>query len=182
MAAHDIRAAKRYAMALFEIAQRQGKLEAIERDLDAILDLMQLTPALRRMWESPLVPAGRKRALVSELLGASLDGLTLSFLRLLVDKRREDILEATREEIHRQADASRKLVRAEAIFAVAPTPAEEAGLVQSLQQRTGEQVDLTIRVDPAILGGVVVRMRDTIIDGSVRGTLERLREQLLQES
>lgn len=182
MAAHDIRAAKRYATALFEIAQRQGKLDAIERDLDAILDLMRLTPALRRMWESPLVPAGRKRALVGELLGASLDGLTLSFLRLLVDKRREEILEATREEIHRQADASRKLVRAEAIFAVPPTPAEQAGLVQSLQQRTGEQVDLTVRVDPAILGGVVVRMQDTIIDGSVRGTLERLREQLLQEA
>ncbi len=143
---------------------------------------MRLTPALRQMWESPLLPAGRKRALIGQLLGNSLDGLTLSFLRLLVDKRREDILEAVRTEIRRQADVARKLVRAEAIFAVPPTPEEQTSLVRSLEQRTGEQVDLTVHVDPAILGGVVVRMQDTILDGSVRGTLERLREQLAQEA
>jgi F-type H+-transporting ATPase subunit delta len=182
VAAHDTRAAKRYATALFETAQKQGKLDTIERDLDTVLDLMRLTPALRKVWESPLMPAGHKRKLVSDVLGPSLDGLTLSFLRLLVDKRREDILAAARDELHRQADTARKLVRAEAIFAIAPTLDEQASLIRSLEQRTGENVDLTVHVDPSILGGVVVRMQDTILDGSVRGTLERLREQLLQEA
>ena len=82
----------------------------------------------------------------------------------------------------RLTDVARHLVRADATFAVQPTPDETAGLIRGLEQRTGETVSLTVQVDPAILGGVVVRMHDTIIDGSVRGTLERLREQLLQEA
>jgi F-type H+-transporting ATPase subunit delta len=134
------------------------------------------------MWDSPLLPAGRKRDLIGQVLGESVDGLTLSFLRLLVDKRREDILEIVRREIRQLADAARRLVRAEAIFAVPPTTDEQANLIRSLEQRTGEQVNLTVNIDPAILGGVVVRLHDTVIDGSVRGTLERLREQLLQET
>lgn len=182
MASRDLRAAKRYATALFQAAQKNGKLEVVERDLDTVLDLMKLTPALLDMWESPLVPSGRKRDLLARTLGSTIDTLTLSFLRLLVDKRREEILEAVRGEMHHLGDAARHLVRAEATFAVAPTSEEQTALIRSLEKRTGENVQLTVQVDPAILGGVVVRLHDTIIDGSVRGTLERLREQLLQEA
>ncbi|HZO88083.1 MAG TPA: ATP synthase F1 subunit delta [Chthonomonadaceae bacterium] len=182
MAGHDTRAARRYAGALFNTAQRQDKLDAVVKDLDSVLALMDQTPLLRKMWESPEVPTGRKRDIIGDILGQSVDGLTLSFLRLLVDKRREDILDAVRVEIHQLADEARHLVRAEAVFALAPTPEEQKELIRSLEQRTGENVELTVHVDPDILGGVVVRMHDTIIDGSVRGTLERLREQLLQEA
>jgi F-type H+-transporting ATPase subunit delta len=182
MAERDLRASRRYATALFDAAQKQNKLDAIERDLQVISTLMQQTPALLELWESKVVPAGRKRDLVSRLLGETVDTLTLSFLRLLVDKRREDILPVVQREIRALTDAARRLVRAEAIFAVAPTAVEQSSLIQSLQQRTGENVDLTVHIDPSILGGVIIRMHDTIIDGSVRGTLEKLREQLLQEA
>lgn len=182
MAARDLRASRRYATALFQTAQKQNSLDAVQKDLALILQLMEQTPALRNMWESPLLPGGRKRDLIDRLFANSVDKLTLSFLRLLVDKRREEILETVEREMRDLADAAHHLVRAEAIFAIAPTPAEQSDLQRSLEQRTGEQVNLTVQVDPAILGGVVVRMQDTIIDGSVRGTLERLREQLLQEA
>ena len=179
---HDIRAAKRYATALFDAAQYAGSLDAVEKDIYYIMDMMRQTPALHDMWLSPLIAAARKRDIIGKTLGGSIDKLTLSFLDLLIDKRREEVLPAIEGEIRQLADTSRHLVRAEAIFAVAPTPDEQAALVQSLQQRTGQHVQLTTSVDPGILGGVVVRMQDTIIDGSVRGTLERLREQLLLEA
>ena len=182
MAERDLRASRRYATALFISAQKQSKLDVMERDLLTISTLMQQTPALQQLWESKVVPAGRKRDLISRLLGDSVDTLTLSFLRLLVDKRREDILPVVQMEMRSLTDAARHLVRAEAIFAIAPTAEEQSSLRKSLQQRTGENVDLTIHVDSSILGGVIVRMHDTIIDGSVRGTLERLREQLQQEA
>lgn len=178
----DLRAARRYATALFATAERQNKLDAVTRDLHSVVGLMDATPAFEEMWSSKVVPTGKKREVISMLVGKSVDPLTLSFLRLLVDKRREDILSLVRMEVQQLSDASRRLVRAEATFAVAPTDAERARLVESLQKRTGEHVDLTVNVDPGILGGVVVRMHDTIIDGSVRGTLESLREQLLQEA
>jgi F-type H+-transporting ATPase subunit delta len=178
----DLRAAKRYAMALFETAQKQSILQAVENDLDAVIQLLEETPAFRQMWNSPLIPSGRKRDLLAQLFADSIQNLTLSFLRLLVDKRREELLIPVRAEIHQMADSFSHLVRAEAVFAVPPTVAEQDELRASLEQRTGEKVEMTVTVDPEILGGVVVRLRDTIIDGSVRGTLERLREQLLQES
>lgn len=182
MAHGDIRAAKRYAEALFNTAQKEKALDDVERDLHSIMELMTAAPALRRTWDSPLMPAGRKRAAVSKVLGASLHPLTLSFLRLLIDKRREAVLDTVMMEMRMLADRSRHLLRAEAIFSIAPTPAEQTSLQHSLEQRTGEHVLLSVKVDPAILGGVVVRMQDTIIDGSVRGTLERLRDRLLQEA
>ena len=182
MAVRDIRAARRYACALFSAAQKQNKLEQIEKDMTALIELKQQSPAFRQMWESPQVPAGRKRELLRTMFEGNIDSLMLSFLRLLVDKRREDILEAVDQELRQQADTSRHVIRAEATFAVPPTSEEEQGLVRSLEQRTGESVILTIDVNPDILGGVIVRMQDNIIDGSVRGSLERMREQLLQEA
>ena len=182
MAERDIRAAKRYANALFTAAGKQGKADGIVSDLAGVLDLMRRTPALQQVWESPLMPAGRKRDVIGRTLGSGIDPLLLSFLRLLIDKRREDILEAVQFEVGQLADTARHLVRAEATFAVEPTAKEQTELIRSLEQRTGEHVQLTVHVDPAILGGVVVRLRDTIIDGSVRGALERMREQLLQEA
>jgi F-type H+-transporting ATPase subunit delta len=181
MAETDLRAAKRYATALFGIATREDSLTTIESDLTSIVELIDGNAAFRQVWETPLIPAGRKRELVNRVLGGSVNPLTLAFVLLLVDKRREEILRAVRMELQALSDSSRHLVRAEATFATPPTAAEQAALVQSLQQRTGSHVDLTVNVDASIIGGIVVRLQDTILDGSVRGTLERLREQLLTE-
>jgi len=182
MAEKDLRASKRYASALFATAQKQNSIERVEADFVAVIELMQATPAFQQMWDSPLVPAGRKRDLITRILDTVVNPLTLAFLRLLVDKRREALLSTVQFEMRQLADTSRHLVRAEAIFATPPTAAEQADLVKSLEKRTGDHVDLTISVDAAILGGIIVRMQDTILDGSVRGTLERMREQLLQEA
>lgn len=179
---HDIRAARRYATALFEAAHSAGSLDQVEKDVRNVMDLMRQMPALADLWHSPLIPASRKRDVIEKTLGNSVDKLTLSFLHLLIDKRREDVLPGVEVDIQQLADQARQLVRAEATFAVAPTPDEQTDLIRSLEQRTGQHVQLTTQIDPDILGGVVVRMQDTIIDGSVRGTLERLREQLLQEA
>lgn len=182
MAEYDLRAARRYATALFSTAQKDNTLTTVETDLATVLDMMQQTPALTSLWESQVMPGGRKRDVISKVVGPSVSPLTLSFLRLLIDKRREEILAPVRDEFHRLTDAANHLLRVEATFAVQPTPAETQSLISSLEKRTGEHVDLKVSVDPSILGGVVVRMNDNILDGSVRGTLERLREQLLQEA
>ena len=177
----ETKVAKRYASALFAVAGRSGKSDAVQRDLDTLVGLWEQTPALQRAMESPLIPAERKTALIDQLFGKDLDPLTRSFLHLLVEKRREELLRAVRVEYRRQADVAAGLVRAEAIVAAPLDDAQLADLVASLQDRTGKRIELNVDVDPFILGGVVVRMQDTIIDGSVRGALERLREQMLHE-
>ena len=107
MAVKDTRAAKRYALALFNTAVQAETLDAVEKDLATLLSLMQASAPLKAYWESPLVPSGKKRERVAELLGAELSGQTLAFLRLLADKRREDLLDAVIFEFRRQLIAQR---------------------------------------------------------------------------
>ena len=87
----DLRAARRYATALFAVAEKQNKLDAVTRDLNMMVGLMEKTPALDEMWSSKVVPAGKKRDLVGTLFAASIDPLTLSFLRLLVAEPRNEV-------------------------------------------------------------------------------------------
>ncbi len=177
----DIRATTRYTLALFQQARTGGLLDQVEADLALIKSLMEATPQLREMWVSPLIPPGKKRDLILKLFSDQVHSLTLSFLRLLVDKRREDILSAVPDEIRMLSDRERNMLRAEATFAVMPTDTEKQQLSDSLEKRTGKKIELSVRIDDSILGGAMVRLNDTILDGSVRGTLERLREQMLQE-
>jgi F-type H+-transporting ATPase subunit delta len=177
----DLKVAKRYARALFNAAQKIGSLEAVQNDLTLMDTLWRQTPALPRLLESPLVPAEKKRELLDKTLSGQLNAATRAFLYLLIEKRREEILPAVHEEFLRLADDAAGLIRAQATVALPLDESERAALLAGLQQRTGKRIELQVNVDPAILGGVVVRMKDTVIDGSVRGALERLREQMLHE-
>lgn len=182
---HDTRAAKRYATALFHAAQKTGTLDTVEDNIEQVVALMHQMAELKDMWLSPLIPASRKRTIIGKILGGdradAVNPLTLSFLDLLIDKGREEVLDDVARELRYLADEARHQVRATAVFAVEPTEAERLALTRSLEARTSCQVQLSYHVDPGILGGVIVHLQDTLIDGSVRGTLERLREQLLAE-
>ncbi|CEK13839.1 ATP synthase F1 subcomplex delta subunit [Chthonomonas calidirosea] len=182
MATRDVRAARRYAAALFQAVQKEGALEVVERELEELLTTLHNTPVLKEFWHSPLVPAPKKSSLIEKTFANRLHPLTIGFLNLLVNKRREELLEYIYTDFRRLVDRARHLLRAEAVFAVPPTPEEEQALRESLEKRTGANVELRVRLDPEILGGVVIRLQDTILDGSVRGSLERLRERFLQKA
>ncbi|MGC8666625.1 MAG: ATP synthase F1 subunit delta [Chthonomonadales bacterium] len=177
----DARAGRRYAAALFNTALAHGAAEAVREDLRQLASLWASMPLLRRSLESPLMPAARKREVVDQVLAPRLHELTVRFLHLLIGKRREEILPDVQRTYDRMADLQQGIVRAEAVTAVELDDVQRAALVEALERRTGRNVDLTVRVDPAIIGGVVVQLEDTVIDGSVRGALERLREQMLGE-
>lgn len=177
----DTKVARRYASALFNAARKLGSTDVVQRDLDTLVMLWNQTPALEKAMESPLIPSERKQAILEELFSGEFDTLTRSFLRLLVEKQRENLLRIVQEEYRRQADDAHGLIRAQATVALPLDDAQKQSIVAGLQQRTGKQIELSVNVDPGILGGVVVRMHDTVIDGSVRGSLERLREKMLLE-
>jgi len=187
---HDTRAAKRYATALFQIAQKSDSIDTVEKDIEQVVDLMHTSARLHDTWLSPLMPASLKRRVINQAFteqgsdakpGEAISPLTLSFLDLLIDKGREEVLTDVARELRYLADIARHQIRVMAVFAVEPTEAERIALTRSLEARTNSHVQLTYHVDAGILGGVIVHLQDTLIDGSVRGTLERLREQMLAE-
>jgi len=175
----DTRVARRYAAALFAVAKRDGILDAVATDLTLVSRFVAEVPYLRAVLMQPLVSDERKNKVVSEAFGDRVTASTLGFLRLLIRKRREDLIDECVRDFRALLAEHNNTVEAEASTAVPLSPDQEARLTLSLQAMTGKTIKLTAHVDPQMLGGVVVRIGDRVIDGSVRGKLERLERQLL---
>ena len=173
------RVVRRYAAALYAAASRADVVDQVERDLELVALALSSSPELRESITSPVVPVESKRSIVRELFDGKLHEITLSYLQLLVDKRREEAALQTEEEYVRLANEARGIVGATAITAKPLDEPQLASLSAKLSQVTGRQIRLECEVDPAIVGGVCVRIGDRVIDGSVRGQLEALREALL---
>lgn len=175
----DIRVAKRYAAALFGVALRDGILDAVAQDLSLIGWFVAEVPYLRAVLMQPLVSDQRKNKIATDAFGDRVTATSLNFLKLLIRKRREDLIDECVREFQVLLAEHSNSVDAEAATAVPMEPAQQERLTQSLQVLTGKTVRLTTHVDPSLMGGVVVRLGDTVIDGSVRGKLERLEQQLM---
>lgn len=175
----DIRVARRYAAALFGVANRDGILDAVAADLTLISRFLADVPYLRAVLMQPLVSDTRKYTVVDEAFGDRVTASSLNFFKLLIRKRREDLVSECIREFRALLAEHTNMVEAEAWTAVPLSPEQTERLTQSLQALTGKTVRLTAAVDHTLVGGVVVRLGDLIIDGSVRGKLERLERQLL---
>jgi len=175
----DIRVAKRYAAALFGVAKRDGILDAVEADLLLVSRFLAEVPYLRAMLLQPLVSDERKYKVAGDAFGDRVTPYTLSFLKLMIRKRREDLIEEALREFRALLAEFENTVDAEAASAVPLTEDQMTRLTQSLQTMTGKTVRLTTHQDTALVGGIIVRIGDTILDGSVRGNLVRLEQQLL---
>jgi F-type H+-transporting ATPase subunit delta len=169
-------APRRYADAAFEIAQRDGAFETWRRDLDAAAE-MATEGELERVLANPAIPLDQ-RISVAEQVFRSLSGPVRNLVLLLVRRNRIEQLPQVAAEFRRLDDRRNGLTHAVATSA-APLEADEVKAITArLEELTGGRVDLETAVDPSLLGGLVVRVGDRLIDGSVRGRLERLRHQL----
>ena len=175
----ELAVVRRYARALFDTANRQGQIDQVEEDLKTVDQAMRAAPRLLRALRAPTIPSARKTELVQHAFGARVSPLTQRFLTLLVERRREDVLTDIYPEFQRLANEARSLLPVQVTAALPLTDAERDALTRSLGARTGKTVVLNVNIDPSVLGGVVVRMGDTIIDGSVRSKLNQLRQRLL---
>jgi F-type H+-transporting ATPase subunit delta len=174
-------AGNRYARALLEVAVKEkGDPEEISGQLAGFVELFAQNPTLRTVMLNPAVPVPRKRAAMIELTGrAKLSPILSKLLVLLAERDRlvllPDMLAAYRE---RLLDYQH-VVRAD-ITTAAPLAADRAEAIQrGLAQLTGRTVKLAAHVDPAIIGGVVARIGDTIYDGSITRQLAKMKEKLV---
>jgi len=175
----DIRVAKRYAAALFGVARRDGILDAVEQDMTLVSRFLAEVPYLRAVLIQPLVSVARKNIVVDEAFGDRVTASSLNFIKLLIRKRREGLINECIREFRALLAEHTNTVDAEAWSAIPMTLEQQEKLSVSLHKLTGKKVRLVSEVDKALVGGVVVRIGDTVMDGSVRGKLERLERQLL---
>lgn len=176
--------ARRYAAALFDVASKAQRLDAVERDLAGVATLVASHDDLRRVVASLTIPAPRKRALVDALLAAGqpISDEVARLLRLLADRDRLALLPDIAAVFDERMMEQRRIVPADVVTAVPLGEAQKAALAEALGRATGRTVTVTERVDSTIIGGVVARVGGVVFDGSVTRQLERMREQLRREA
>lgn len=173
------RVARPYALALFAVAHGRGSSDVVEGEMHELRARLHSAPDLARLLRSPQLSAREKREVVDRTLAHGASDLVADFLRLLVDKKRMSALDQIASQYIDVSEKSRGVVRGTVTTAVPLHESDRDVLVQKLQKRTGGTVVLTERVDASLLGGVVVKLRDTLLDHSVRRRLEEVRHALL---
>ncbi len=171
-------AARRYAEAVLEIARRDGTFDAWLADLrQAATVVMQ--PDISRVVNSPAVAYAARRAILTGLLEPRISKPALNLVILLAMRGRLPILPAVAADFKLLLDHERGVVVAHVTSAVRLEPSEIEAISARLREQTGSAIEIAAAVDPDLIGGLTVRLGDRLIDASVRGRLERLRDRLV---
>lgn len=173
--------AKRYALALLMQTEKGGGVPETEELLQSLKQAYERDPLLRMALQHPKIPRARKAALMEKVFGGRSAAPVVPFLKQLLRKNRTGLIPDIADMFDRLADRSRGVVKVEVRSALPLTPPQRSALQARLAARyPGRAVEMTETEDRALLGGLTVRVGDTLIDGSVAGHLKELREQLLE--
>ena len=166
-----------YARALFEAAKEQGRVEAAQQELDDFSAMVAEVPELRSLLENPQLDPAAKRAALSDLLKDA-DELVRNFLLLLAEKGRAGELDEIGAELDELVAREQGRLNVELTTAYELSDDEAREILAQIEQTSGRQVDATRKVDPNLIGGFVLQAGSMRVDASVRGRLERLRQEL----
>lgn len=173
--------ARNYADTLLALAQRggPGAVEEFDRAIAEVAAILQREPRVREFLETPRIDADAKKRALRASFGGRIPDAVLRFLLIVVDKRRQTLLREIAAAYHERVDQIHGRVRARITLAEPPDDALRAEIVRALERRLGKQVVASWETDREMIGGVVVRVGDQILDGSVRNRLAALRRRLM---
>jgi F-type H+-transporting ATPase subunit delta len=169
-----------YAEALFSVAEAEEALEVVEDELFRFARALEREQRLRDALTDPVLPAERKRAVLGDVLGERANPHTVNLLLFLVEQGRARDLPAIVDVLVALAAERRQAAVAEVRTAVPLDAEHRKRLADALGRATGKKVELKVVVDPSVVGGVVARVGDQVIDGTVRRRLELARERLTE--
>lgn len=168
-----------YARALFEVAREQDKLDLVREQLGQFADALNENGDLRVFFFSPYFSTEEKtQGLHGALDGA--DPAIVNFLEALLERHRMPVIFRIRDEYGRLWDSENQMLPVEVTSAVDLDDATVKSIGERIGQQTGQRVELTSKVDPSILGGIVLRVGNSILDASIKHRLDQLRKHVAQ--
>lgn len=166
---------ERYAQALLSVAQDNNILDQVGQDISAILNVLKESQDLREFLASPIFKADAKKAVLHQVLGDSVHPYTKNFLLLLVDRRRVVLLEGICKQFQALLRKLNQTVLAEVTSVHELTDDQKRSLQEKVMAITGARsVELETKLDPDLIGGVIIKIGSQVIDASLRGQLRRI--------
>ncbi len=167
-----------YAEAFYAIASAEGALGTVEAELSSVAQAIATNDTLRSSLSDPAFPAAQRQQVVEELFGGKVSSTTTALVSMLVAAGRIGDLGDIVSSLVGRSAAGRNKVVAEVRSAVPLSADQSARLTDALTKATGKDVEVKVVIDPSVLGGIVTQIGDTVIDGSVRHRLDKMREAL----
>ncbi|RKD21977.1 ATP synthase F1 subcomplex delta subunit [Caminicella sporogenes DSM 14501] len=171
---------KTYSEALFEVALEENKIDLFLEELKFIVDTFKMYPEFYSLFKSPLLKVDEKKKVVSEVFGDKLSQEMNNFLKIILDKKRAYYIEQIKNEYEKMVNEYKGIIKAVAVTAIPLTEEEKNNLEEKLSELTGKSIKLTNEIDKNVIGGVLVKLGDKVIDGTIKGRLEELKENLAQ--
>lgn len=172
--------ARRYASAFFEIAKEQNAIEKFGEELVSAQEVLRSDEKLTKFINNQLIPSSEKKQVINNLFKGKLSDLTVNFLNLLIDKRREYYIGEIVDEFKNYTNEEKNVADALVVSAFEMNEKDLQDLKVKLSAITQKEINLNAAVDPSIKGGLIVKMGDKIIDGSLARRFEVMKQTLLQ--
>lgn len=173
--------ARRYARAIFALGRQKGleELERYGKDLATVAGVLKESPELLRVFKNPLFGVEEKKAVLVKILEkAKASPVAGNFMKLLADKERLGVLPEIEAHYADLLDAEKGVIRGELLTAVKLDASKQKEVKASLEKQAGKELILEFATDPEILGGVVLKVGDRVLDASIRAQLEMLKENI----
>lgn len=174
----EIIVANRYAKALFEVAEERDLIDTIESQLQLVAESLYENEDLRRVLMNPQVSSSDKKELVQKLFKNQTGVEVLNLLRLLIDRKREAILDEVLVAFTHMANEKLGILDVTVTTAVALEEQEKQDLAQHLGKALGKKLSIHVKVDKAIIGGILLRIGDRLFDGSIAGKLAGFKQEI----
>lgn len=172
--------AKVYSDALFEVAIEENKVDLLFEELTLITDLFKEYPEFFELFKTPKISIEDKKKSIEEAFGGKISTEMLNFLKIILDKRRSSAIHSIKNEFDIRVLAHKGIEKATVESAVALDDTQLKTLESELSEKTGKVIQLKNNINPDIIGGLLLRVGDKVVDGSIRKRLNDMKDDLAQ--
>jgi F-type H+-transporting ATPase subunit delta len=177
----EIQVASRYAKSLIDLAEEQGSLEAVKKDIESFLQVVKANSELRAVLGNPIVGIDKKNAILEAIFGSNVHPIVLGFFKIVTNKGRSAILYATAKEFINEYNRRKGLVKAQVISAAPLSEQNKKDIAAVLLESVKGDVLLETKVDPDLIGGFVLKVGDRQFDASISNSLRKLKKEFAQK-
>ena len=177
----EIKVAARYAKSLIDLALEQNALEEIRVDMELFVNTLRINTELQAVVKNPIIPLNKKNAIINAVFGGKIHRVTSSFLKIVIDKGRAEIIYGTAKEFLNQYNQYKNIVTAKVTSATPLTENAKTEIINKVKAITGGEVLLQTEVDDSLIGGFILTVGDKQFDTSLASGLAKLKKEFTQK-